>query len=202
MTRRARQLWLATFSSGGLRTSAIPISAKAWVAPPSICEITRPAGMTIPRISFQASFKSRDCRPDCRGELRNALAGSGEVAKIRPGIIVSSGRFFGNWGLPFEIVGRSPVSRNWHHGRIDAHQSDCGDGCTKTSLALAWNVGRSRMLGSIRRHRVLRKPSFVGFANRSRIVLPAAAKLIDASGYRRITRGAHAFARDELRRAK
>jgi mRNA interferase MazF len=73
-------------------------------------------------------------------DWRDALPGSGEPKKTRPGIIVGSPRFFGS-GLPFEIV--VPLT-----GEADLAITEASvlimptpeNGCSKPCYALAWNV--------------------------------------------------------------
>ena len=73
-------------------------------------------------------------------DWRDALPGSGEPNKRRPGIVVSSPRFFGK-GLPFEIV--VPLTSEPALAIVGAslpiHPTK-ENRCTKTSYALAWNV--------------------------------------------------------------
>ena len=75
-------------------------------------------------------------------DWRDALPGSGEPNKRRPGIVVSSPRFFGK-GLPFEIV--VPLTSEPALAIVGAslpiHPTK-ENRCKKTSYALAWNVQR------------------------------------------------------------
>ncbi len=71
---------------------------------------------------------------------RDALLGSGEPNKQRPGVIVGSPRFFGSV-LPFEIV--VPLTGEAELAIAGASVSippTPENGCTKPSFALAWNV--------------------------------------------------------------
>ncbi len=71
---------------------------------------------------------------------RDALLGSGEPNKQRPGVIVGSPRFFGSV-LPFEIV--VPLTGEAELAIAGASVSISPtpeNGCTKPSFALAWNV--------------------------------------------------------------
>jgi mRNA-degrading endonuclease toxin of MazEF toxin-antitoxin module len=73
-------------------------------------------------------------------DWRDALPGSGEPNKVRPGIIVGSPRFFGS-GLPFEIV--VPLSGEPELAIVGASvliSPTPENGCTKPCYALAWNV--------------------------------------------------------------
>jgi len=71
---------------------------------------------------------------------RDALSGTGEPNKMRPGIVVSSPLFFGS-GLPFEIVvpltGESALAIAGASVEILPMPQN---GCTKRCYALAWNV--------------------------------------------------------------
>ena len=73
-------------------------------------------------------------------DWRDALPGSGEPNKRRPGVVVSSPRFFGR-DLPFEIV--VPLSGEADLAIVGAsltiHPTK-ENRCTKPSYALAWNV--------------------------------------------------------------
>jgi mRNA interferase MazF len=73
-------------------------------------------------------------------DWRDALPGSGEPNKARPGVIVGSPRFFGG-GLPFEIVvpltGEEALAIAGASLRIMPTPEN---GCTKPCYALAWNV--------------------------------------------------------------
>jgi mRNA-degrading endonuclease toxin of MazEF toxin-antitoxin module len=73
-------------------------------------------------------------------DWRDALIGSGEPNKRRPGIIVGSSRFFGD-GLPFEIIvpltGESDLAIS---GASLLIRPTPENGCTKSCYALAWNV--------------------------------------------------------------
>lgn len=71
---------------------------------------------------------------------RDALLNLGEPNKQRPGIVVSSPRFFGSV-LPFEIV--VPLAGEAALAIAGASLSippTPENGCTKPSYALAWNV--------------------------------------------------------------
>lgn len=71
---------------------------------------------------------------------RDALAGSGEPNKRRPGVIVGSPHFFGS-GLPFEIV--VPLTSEPSlaiSGASVSIQPTPENGCTSLCFALAWNV--------------------------------------------------------------
>jgi mRNA interferase MazF len=73
-------------------------------------------------------------------DWRDALPGSGEPNKKRPGIIVSSPRFFGS-GLPFEIV--VPLTGEAALAIVGASmviEPTPENGCTKRCYALSWNV--------------------------------------------------------------
>jgi mRNA-degrading endonuclease toxin of MazEF toxin-antitoxin module len=73
-------------------------------------------------------------------DWRDALAGTGEPNKRRPGIVVGSSRFYSR-GLPFEIV--VPLT-----SRADLAIAGAStliaptpqNGCIKPCYALAWNV--------------------------------------------------------------
>jgi mRNA-degrading endonuclease toxin of MazEF toxin-antitoxin module len=71
---------------------------------------------------------------------RDALPGSGEPNKVRPGVVVSSPRFFGS-GLRFEIVvpltGAAELAVAGAAVMIPPTPEN---GCTKPCYALAWNV--------------------------------------------------------------
>jgi mRNA-degrading endonuclease toxin of MazEF toxin-antitoxin module len=73
-------------------------------------------------------------------DWRDALPGSGEPNKARPGVIVGSPRFFGG-GLPFEIVvpltGEEALAITGASVLITPTPKN---GCTKPCYALAWNV--------------------------------------------------------------
>jgi mRNA-degrading endonuclease toxin of MazEF toxin-antitoxin module len=73
-------------------------------------------------------------------DWRDALPAAGEPNKRRPAIVVSSPCFFGT-GLPFEIVvpltGESALAIA---GASTIIEPTTGNGCTKRSYALAWNV--------------------------------------------------------------
>lgn len=73
-------------------------------------------------------------------DWRDGLTGSGEPTKRRPGIVVSSPRFFGS-GLPLEII--VPLTGHAILALPRATTSiepTAANGCTKTSYALSWNV--------------------------------------------------------------
>jgi mRNA interferase MazF len=73
-------------------------------------------------------------------DWRDTLPGSGEANKRRPGIIVSSPKFFGR-DVPFEIIvpltGKAELAIKAASLCI---QPTSENGCTKPSYALAWNV--------------------------------------------------------------
>ncbi|HEV3156589.1 MAG TPA: type II toxin-antitoxin system PemK/MazF family toxin [Candidatus Baltobacteraceae bacterium] len=73
-------------------------------------------------------------------DWRDAFPGSGEPNKLRPGIVVSSPRFFGS-GLPFEIIvpltGEAELAITGASVLITPTPKN---GCTKPCYALAWNV--------------------------------------------------------------
>jgi mRNA-degrading endonuclease toxin of MazEF toxin-antitoxin module len=73
-------------------------------------------------------------------DWRDAIAGSWEPNKRRPGIIVSSEEFFAG-NLPFEIVvpltGQSHLALPWASTLIRPTPQN---GCSKQCYALAWNV--------------------------------------------------------------
>lgn len=73
-------------------------------------------------------------------DWRDALPGTGEPNKRRPGIVVGSPRIFGT-GLPFEIV--VPLTSEEALAVAGASVEippSRRNGCTKTCYALAWNV--------------------------------------------------------------
>jgi mRNA-degrading endonuclease toxin of MazEF toxin-antitoxin module len=73
-------------------------------------------------------------------DWRDALYGSSEPKKRRPGIVVGSPRFFGR-GLPFEmVVPLSAASAMAIPGGVVSIEPTPENGCTKRSFALAWNV--------------------------------------------------------------
>jgi mRNA interferase MazF len=73
-------------------------------------------------------------------DWRDALAGSGEPNKRRPGIVIGSTRFFGR-GLPFDIVGPlAGEERLAIEGAATRIEPSAENGCTKPCYALAWNV--------------------------------------------------------------
>lgn len=71
---------------------------------------------------------------------RDALPGSSEPNKVRPGVVVSSPRYFGG-ALPFEIVvpltGAEELAVS---GASVLISPTAENGCTKPCYALAWNV--------------------------------------------------------------
>lgn len=73
-------------------------------------------------------------------DWRDAIPTSGEPNKRRPGIVISSPRFFGH-GLPVEIVvplaSKESLAIEGASTRIDPSREN---GCTKACYALAWNV--------------------------------------------------------------
>jgi mRNA interferase MazF len=73
-------------------------------------------------------------------DWRDALPGSGEPNKTRPGIIVGSPRFFSS-GLPFELVvpltGEAELAIT---GTSLLIMPTSENGCSKPCYALAWNV--------------------------------------------------------------
>jgi mRNA-degrading endonuclease toxin of MazEF toxin-antitoxin module len=73
-------------------------------------------------------------------DWRDAIAGSGEPGKRRPGIVVSSASYFGG-KLPVEIVvpltGGADLAIPWASTLILPTPQN---GCTKPCYALAWNV--------------------------------------------------------------
>jgi mRNA-degrading endonuclease toxin of MazEF toxin-antitoxin module len=73
-------------------------------------------------------------------DWRDALPGSGEPNKVRPGVVVSSPRYFGSV-LPFEIVvPLTGVAELAVAGASVLISPTPENGCTKPCYALAWNV--------------------------------------------------------------
>ncbi len=73
-------------------------------------------------------------------DWRDAIPGSGEPNKKRPGIVVTSRTFFGD-NHEFELVvplsGREELAIAWASTRVEpTHENRC----TKTCFALSWNV--------------------------------------------------------------
>jgi mRNA interferase MazF len=88
-------------------------------------------------------------------DWRDALPGSREPNKVRPGVIVSSPKFFGT-GLPFEIL--VPLTGEAELAIIGASvliAPTSENGCTKPCYALAWSVQ------TVSHTRITPTPSFI-----------------------------------------